>query len=236
MRRVLPTGLALGVVLAMSLPVMGQSPSPAPSLDPCALDTAVLFAPDVLGLTAEDATTKAGGGGFTLVFEEVESADADPGTIVAQLPVPGGIAVRAVPIVVSVAVAPVAPPRPTKAPEDLTTMPFQRLRAKAKEPKYRPFLRSAEAYLGDLVYFKGQVLQYVPGEDGAAASVLVQVTKDRFGLWDDIVWLVYAGKRVLPDDLVEFVGRAGTPYTYESAGSGLLTVPVVSVIQLRRVK
>ena len=234
MRSAFPAGLALGVVLSLSVPVVGQSPSPSPSLEPC-VTFAAAFAPGLTGLTVEAATATAASGGFSVAAIEVEDGDAEPGTVVSQDPAPGAAVDRSVAIAVSVAVAPVATPRPTKAPVDLYSLPFARLRAKAREPNYRTLFRNAEAFLGDLVYIKGRILQVVPGES-STADVLVQVTKDRFGFWDDIVWVYYTGRRLLPEDIVEIVGRAAEPVTYESAGQGVLTVPAVSAIQARRVR
>lgn len=229
-------GLALGIALTAAVPAVAQSPAPSDLPPPC-VPTAI-FAPALVGLTPDDADELAASGGLTVLYRDVES-EADPGTIVTQEPAPGST-LASMEIVAEVAIAPTvtpAPtPKPTPKPVDLTTMPFGQLKAKAKSPNYKTLLRNAEAFLGKLVYAKGRVLQYLPGEDGSAATVLVSITRDRFGFWDANVILLYTGKRVIPEDIVEFVGRAGEPFTYESAGAGLITAPLISVIQLRRVK
>ena len=231
MRRMV-AGLVLGVSMVVGVPAGAQSPAPSDLPSPCVATAA--FAPTIVGMTPADADAIAGPAGLTVLYRDVES-DAAPGTIVTQDPAPG-TALSGTEIVAEVAIGPTVTPAPTANPEDLTTMPFGRLKARAKSPNYKTLLRNAESFLGKLVYAKGRVLQFVPGEDGGAATVLVSITRDRFGLWDDNVILVYNGKRVIPDDIVEFVGRAGEPFTYESAGAGLITAPLVSVIQLRRVK
>lgn len=226
-------GLALVVALTVAMPAVAQSPSPGP---PCQTGGSVpLFAPALVGLTPAAADAIAATVGLSVLYQDEESA-AEPGTIVSQDTAPGAVVTgNQVVAGVAVAPAPTATPKPTRAPVDLTRIPFARLRSMARAPAYRDFFRNAEAFVGKLVTFKGRVLQVVPGE-GKAADVLVNVTRDRFGFWDDTVWVYYTGKRLLVDDIVEIVGRGEPPVTYESAGAGTQTVPAVTEIQTRIVQ
>lgn len=230
MRRVV-AGLVGGSLMLAVLPASAQSPAPS---DLCLPVIVPMFAPALVGLSEADARAIAEPAGLTVTTTPREDRRAEPGAVIEQEPGPGApLTTTEVALVVAVTPAATPTPRPTRTPVPLTELPFSRLKARAKTPPYRTFFRNAETFVGDLVHFRGKVLQVVPG-DGNSADVLLEVTRGRFGLWDDTVWVYYQGRRLLADDIIEVVGYGAAPVTYESAGAGTITVPALSAIQVRR--
>jgi hypothetical protein len=119
---------------------------------------------------------------------------------------------------------------------DLVAQPFADLKAEAKKPSYRAMLRNPDAFLGDAIYLRGEVLQAQDDDEGGQ-FLLVSVTKGRYGIWDDNVALAWDGRpRVIPDDIIEFVMVGTGNLGYESAGAGYLTVPSGAIVKLRIMK
>lgn len=98
----------------------------------------------------------------------------------------------------------------------------------ATRVSYEELFRNSETYLFQAVYFKGEVIQVLDGGDGTY-TLRVNVTLGELDIWEDTVLLLYRGDRVLEDDIVEFVGIYGGPYTYESVLGGDITVPYLDV-------
>ena len=104
---------------------------------------------------------------------------------------------------------------------------WETARSAAVEIDNEDLLRNIESHVGKYVYFKANVLQAL--ED----SVLVMAEGGE-GV-QDLMWLIYdnSSPRLLAEDTIEFVGEVINLYTYETSGRGALTVPLLSVVELR---
>jgi hypothetical protein len=122
-------------------------------------------------------------------------------------------------------------PEPTPPP---TPVPTERRRStkamveSAMKVSYEEVFRNSDSYLSAPVYFKGEVIQVLDGGDGTY-TLRINVTKGEYGWWEDTVLVLYAGDRVLEEDIVDFVGIFTGPYTYESVLGGDITVPGIDV-------
>ncbi len=112
--------------------------------------------------------------------------------------------------------------------EELTE--WEAARSSAVEIETEDLLRNMESHVGKYVYFKANVLQAL--ED----SVLVMAEGGE-GV-QDLMWLYYenSSPRLIAEDKVEFVAEAISLYTYETAGRGALTVPLLSVVEMRLIE
>jgi hypothetical protein len=114
----------------------------------------------------------------------------------------------------------------------------------ANKVPYKTFFRDNESYSGKPVYFKGKVIQAIYDApfggtdcqglvdylDGTATLLRVNVTLGSYGIYADTVYVVYLGpKRILEDDVVDFVGMANGLQTYESVTGASITIPEVLV-------
>lgn len=112
--------------------------------------------------------------------------------------------------------------------EELTE--WEEARSAAVEIDNEDLLRNMETHVGKHVYFKAYVIQAL--ED----RVLV-ITEEGEGV-QDLIWLIYenSSPRLIAEDNVEFVGEVISLYTYETSGRGALTVPLLSVIEIRLIE
>lgn len=67
--------------------------------------------------------------------------------------------------------------------------------------------------------------------------MLVSITNDEDGVWEDLVWVNLAsaslGRMIYENDLVFLVGRLEGTYTYDTSDGGTNTVPLIDVTQMR---
>lgn len=182
------------------------------------------FLPAFVGLDFADAGVLADEVGYELAASEQSDAASEPGLIISQDPGPGSEAEPGDTIAVVVAVAP--------SEVDTASLSWAQLVKRAGTIKYKSLLRDPDRYEGKLLRFRGKVLQASDSDDGQV--LLVGVTKGKYGLWSDNVFVLHdGGGRVIPDDIVEFVMTSTGTYGYESAGAGYLTVPSGYVEKLR---
>ena len=122
---------------------------------------------------------------------------------------------------------------PTIAPTITPVLGLEELVQQASRLSYDEIFRNNEGYIGDLVYFEGEVVQVILS-GGSVNALRVNVTKDEY-YWEDTVFLRYKGPRLLEDDIIEFVGRLEGLYTYEAINGASITLPELTVIESRLV-
>jgi hypothetical protein len=132
----------------------------------------------------------------------------------------------------TVAATTVPTAKPTAARATAKPATFAQLKAGAKKLSYKDLFRNHARHVGDSVYFKGEVIQ-VLGDEDAGFEMRVNVTRGSYGFWDDTVYLSYTGsRRVLEDDIIQFVGVSMDLITYESTMGADITIPHILVTRL----
>lgn len=96
---------------------------------------------------------------------------------------------------------------------------------------YKELARDPNAYKGQLVKFKGEVIQVLEASSALYYNVYrIDVTKQRY-FWTDTVYVTFDGygssKRILEDDIVTFYGEYKGLHTYETIFGGSITIPYV---------
>ena len=131
-------------------------------------------------------------------------------------------------------------PSPTSTPVPTATLPPQeqdwdQLVESAHRIPRDDLMRYHDDHVDKIVYFEGHAFD-VDGE-GPFLFILVSVVEKEGGVFVRAgnIHLGYrdAPVRVLEGDWVKIVGQFVGLYTYESVGSGMVTVPAVRVIQLK---
>jgi Leucine-rich repeat (LRR) protein len=128
---------------------------------------------------------------------------------------------------------------------------FDQLKSSSTRISYDDLFRNNERHVGKLVYFTGEIVQVVEADEGGfLGSILeafsdsdrkdeprfqlrVNVTQNAQKYWEDTMFLIYDGKRLLEGDIIEFVGTVIPLVTYESIFGQRITIPGVSVRQAR---
>ena len=93
---------------------------------------------------------------------------------------------------------------------------------------YKTIFRYVEQYKGKDVKFTGKVVQIIDKN-----SYRVNVTKDRWGYYDDTVYVKFVDldgntPRILEDDIITFYGTVGDLYTYTTVLGASVTIPSVN--------
>lgn len=110
-----------------------------------------------------------------------------------------------------------------------TTPTAKQYKNKCKTIPYKKLARTPDKYEGKKVKFTGKIIQVL--EDGDDAYYRIDVTKGKYGIWDDTVYVEYSGnsdKRFLEDDIVTFYGKSEGLHTYETIFGASVTIPSVS--------
>ena len=112
--------------------------------------------------------------------------------------------------------------------EELTE--WEAARSAAVEIDNEDLLRNIEAHVGKLVYYRAYVVQ-------ALENQVLVIQEDDVRI-QDLIWLIYenSSPRLIAEDHVEFVAEVFDLYTYETAQYGMLTVPLLRVIEVRLVE
>lgn len=69
-------------------------------------------------------------------------------------------------------------------------------------------------------------------ENGSSALYRINVTQDKYGIWDDAVMCAYTldgSTRFLEDDIVNIYGTSKGLYSYTSVMGATITIPSMSI-------
>jgi len=99
---------------------------------------------------------------------------------------------------------------------------------------YDDLLRNNQDYVGDIVYYQGEVLQ-IQNVYGDTYILRIGVTKDMF-FYDDPIWVNYAGSRVLQDDIVDVWGEVKGIMQYEAVLGNQVEIPEINAMLVEVVK
>ncbi len=100
---------------------------------------------------------------------------------------------------------------------------------KCKSYDYKEIFRNSEKYIGEYAKFTGKVIQVQ--ENGEIYSLRVNVTKDKYGYYDDTIMIIMymnaIDGRILEDDIIEFYGKLGELTSYETVLGATVTIPTL---------
>lgn len=109
-----------------------------------------------------------------------------------------------------------------------TSLTAQQYKKKCKTISYKKLARTPDKYEGKKYKFTGKIIQVM--ESDYYTCYRIDVTKGKYGFWDDTVYVEYWGnsdKRFLEDDIVTFYGESEGLYTYESVLGSSITIPSI---------
>ena len=143
----------------------------------------------------------------------------------------------------------VTPLNSEPTPDESYPKSFLELRKTASSPSYDDLLRYNERFIGELVYYKAEILQFFkvenPCMEGNIYDCRAHITGEKNLLfwddnWDDPVFIRNISFRFSEDDLIEFVGEVKGLYTTQRSLVGLpvgmsteweVTIPEIDVIE-----
>lgn len=100
--------------------------------------------------------------------------------------------------------------------------------ASCKTYKYKDIARNPDKYEGKKAKFKGKVVQVLEGD--YYTVLRVNVTKGKYGIYSDTVYVIYTPKsakesRILEDDIVTLYGELAGIETYETVMGASVSIP-----------
>lgn len=170
-------------------------------------------------------TLKFGLGGFCLLFLcGVVSA-------IFNSPVPSAGSGTAIPPTAAVSrsetrnTATAIPATVTPKPLATATLTVRQMQDQAETVKYAELARNTEKYTGNLLKYRGQVIQVI--ESSGYYELRVNITQGKSETWKDTILLVcpQCPERPLDYDIISFVGIVDGRTTYQSTLGRLITLP-----------
>jgi hypothetical protein len=98
--------------------------------------------------------------------------------------------------------------------------------AQAQTIPYNQLSKNPDKYIGTKVKYTGQIFQIQ--EDYGVSVILLSVTNDGYGFWDDNVWINYDGEiKGAEDDVITVYGTVKGEKSYETQIGGSTFVPKI---------
>lgn len=102
--------------------------------------------------------------------------------------------------------------------------------ASCKTYKYKDIARNPDKYYGKRAKFKGEVVQVIEGY--FTTTLRVDVTKGKYGIYTDTMYVVYTPKsanesRILEDDIITIYGELAGIETYETVMGASVSIPKI---------
>lgn len=111
-----------------------------------------------------------------------------------------------------------------------TTESPENYKSKCEIIAYEELARNPNAHMDRNISFTGKIIQVQ--ENGSSALYRINVTQDKYGIWDDAVMCAYTldgSTRFLEDDIVNIYGTSKGLYSYTSVMGATITIPSMSI-------
>jgi hypothetical protein len=136
----------------------------------------------------------------------------------------------------AITVGKIVPVRPVEELTDQENLDV--IKASAVTIPYDDLFRYNEKHVGKTVRYVGQVLQAQKNEclfcENPGYVLRIAVSKGSYGLWDDPIWVDYAGSdRFLEDDIVTLWGVVEGLQDYTAVLGNQITIPHITAIDLQ---
>ena len=104
-------------------------------------------------------------------------------------------------------------------------------KANCESVPYIDLSRNPNNYVGQNAVFTGQVVQVQ--ENGNAVTLRINVTKDKYGIWDDTCYIDYQWKdssesRILENDIVTVYGTIKGIKSYTAVLGNQISIPHIA--------
>ena len=100
----------------------------------------------------------------------------------------------------------------------------------AAEVTYDNLFRNNESYVGDVVYFRGKIIQVQEQLFGGYVWRVATEHNEYFGYMGDILWVNYDGPRFLEGDIIDLCGKVKGLKAYSSIFGQQVTIPEIDAL------
>ena len=100
----------------------------------------------------------------------------------------------------------------------------------AAEVTYDNLFRNNESYVGDVVYFRGKIIQVQEQLFGGYVWRVATEHNEYVGYIGDILWVNYDGPRFLEGDIIDLCGKVKGLKTYSAIFGQQVTIPEIDAL------
>jgi PKD repeat protein len=100
----------------------------------------------------------------------------------------------------------------------------------ATEVAYDDLFRNNESYIGDIVYFRGKIIQVQEQLFGGYVWRVATERNTYIGYIGDILWVNYDGPRFLEGDIIDLCGKVKGLRTYTAIFGQQVTIPEIDAL------
>jgi hypothetical protein len=101
------------------------------------------------------------------------------------------------------------------------------IKSKAITIPYDDLMRYNERYVGDIVYYRGKIMQIVNSYGDNYTIRLATKQSEYLGYSDNIIWVNYKGERLLEKDIIDVWGKVKGLQDYSALFGNQITIPAV---------
>lgn len=128
-------------------------------------------------------------------------------------------------------------PKLNRPKTTITTLSLtsEEIKASAKTITYDELMRNSKNYVGETIYFKGEVAQVIQGRENNF-DIRVYTKSSFSGFLGDDIYVSYKGERKLEDDIIELWGTYRGLMSYETIFGAKRTIPQIDSLILEVVQ
>jgi len=104
------------------------------------------------------------------------------------------------------------------------------IKSRAITIPYDDLMRHNEQYVGQIVYYRGKLVQVVSSYGDVYTLRLATKQTQYLGYSDDIVWINYNGERLLEKDIVDVWGKVKGLQAYSALFGNQVTIPEIDAL------
>lgn len=119
-----------------------------------------------------------------------------------------------------------------------STVDIKQYKSQCNEISYSDLAHSTEKYISKKVKLTGQVIQVQ--ESGNSVVIRVNITKDKYGIYSDTVWVNYTMKsgdsHIIENDIINIWGSVNGRKTYSTILGSSVTIPEITAVDVEESK
>lgn len=118
-----------------------------------------------------------------------------------------------------------------------TGLSIEQIKSNAQKVSYDDLFRYNERYVGDIVYYRGKIIQ---SQNPWGDSYVLRIATKKMDYFDtyieDILWVDYSGTRFLEGDIIDLWGRVEGLSSYQAVLGNEITIPHVKSLHMEYVR
>lgn len=131
-------------------------------------------------------------------------------------------------------IASINSPSPSAEPEP--SLSIDEIKNHAQSVSYDDLFRYNERYMGDIVYYRGEIVQSQNSWGDTYVLRVATKKSDYFNSYiGDIIWVDYTGTRLLESDIIDVWGRVQGLKSYEAILGNEVTIPQIKALHVEYV-